>query len=281
MDNLKKLAYSAFYNVSFNPEGRAARFIADFESESAKIKGLCEKYGVNPERLLKKHYDLSAAYLSSESRCASGAVVGFGKFPESKMEKRNKYAQNHLNRLCSFLENVENVLIKITRKQETQDDKRAKWVKEIEQLKAKQARMKEINGLIRKGQMKEAEEKLGRPLVRDCFGFLGFAPFHLRNNLANIKRLEAQVAQIDAARANKAQSGFSFEGGRVEFNAEEIRYNIFFDKKPNDDLRGRLKSHGFKWSPRRGAWTRGAKTISIITIKDILGEGIKNEKAKI
>lgn len=270
MENLKKMAYSAFYNVSFDPEKRAERFIQDFESESAKIKGLCEKYGVSPERFLKKHYDLSAAYLSSESRCASGAVVGFSNFPDRRMEKRNQYAHNHLSRLCSFLENLEKILIKITRKKETQDDKRAKWVKEIEKLKEEQALMKEINALIRKGQIKEAEAKLGRPLVRDCFGILGFAPFRLKNNLANIKRLEAQVFQIDAARATKAESGFSFEGGRVEFDAEEIRYNIFFDVKPNEDLRASLKSHGFKWSPRRGAWTRGAKTIRIDTIKKLI-----------
>lgn len=32
----------------------------------------------------------------------------------------------------------------------------------------------------------------------------------------------------------------------------------------------KLKSHGFKWSPRRRAWTRGAKTIRVETVKKIL-----------
>ena len=270
MENLKKIAYSAFYHVSFDPEKRAARFIQDFESEASKIKGLCEKYGVNPERFLKKHYDLSTAYLSSSSRCASWAITGPAKFPVRTMEKRTNYAHNNLNRLVYFRENLEKMLKRIVRRNETPDDKKAKWTAQIEALKSKQDMMKSVNALIRRGQIKEAAELAGGTLERDFLGRLGFPAYVLRNNLANIKRLEAQVAQIDAARATKAESGFSFEGGRVEFDAEEIRYNIFFDEKPGEDLRSRLKSHGFKWSPRRGAWTRGAKTIRIEAIKELL-----------
>lgn len=60
------------------------------------------------------------------------------------------------------------------------------------------------------------------------------------------------------------------ESGSVEFDCDEIRYNIFFDKRPEPEMREKLKWHGFKWSPCRGAWTRGAKRISIDTIKNIL-----------
>ena len=55
------------------------------------------------------------------------------------------------------------------------------------------------------------------------------------------------------------------------FDGDEIRWNISFDSIPEADMRTKLKSHGFKWSPRRQAWTRGAKTMSINTIKEILG----------
>ena len=48
----------------------------------------------------------------------------------------------------------------------------------------------------------------------------------------------------------------------TSFNAEEIRWNIFFDDIPNQERREKLKRNGFKWSPRRQAWTRGAKTMS-------------------
>ena len=37
-----------------------------------------------------------------------------------------------------------------------------------------------------------------------------------------------------------------------------------------EELKEKAKELGFKWSPRRGAWTRGAKTITVETVKKIL-----------
>lgn len=164
---------------------------------------------------------------------------------------------------------MKNILKKITRQAETQDDKKAKWLKQIEELKARQEMMKDVNKLIRQGKKEEAEKKYNITLERNWFGNYGFESFELRNNLANIKRLEDQVKTIDACR-EKSDGNFEFTGGKVEYDADKIRYNIFFDEKPDEIMRIKLKSHGFKWSPRRGAWTRGAKTISVETVKKIL-----------
>lgn len=270
MDNIKNLANRAFLNVSFNPEGRASSFVSEFENEKRRIIVLCGEYGVNPERFLEKHERLAASYLCSESRCASWAITGPARFPVRTMEKRTNYAHNNLDRLVYFRENLEKMLKRIVRRNETQDDKKAKWTAQIEALKSKQDMMKSVNALIRKGKIKEAEELAGGKLPQDFMGRIGFPAYELRNNLANIKRLEAQVKQIDSVRQNKAESGFEFAGGRVEFDPAEIRYNIYFNDIPAEALRSKLKSRGFKWSPKRGAWTRGAKTISINTIKDIL-----------
>lgn len=89
--------------------------------------------------------------------------------------------------------------------------------------------------------------------------------------MANIKRLESQIDQINKFR-DKNVDDYVFEGGHVEYDPEEIRFNIFFDDKPDEETRSRLKSRGFKWSPRRGAWTRGAKTITMKTIKELLSK---------
>lgn len=271
MNNLKEQARRAFYFVSFDPDKRGDRFVAEFESVNNHIKSLCNQYGVSPERFLEKHYKLATAYLASESRCASGAVVGFSKFPVARMEKRANYAHGHLERLVYFRENIEKTLKKITRRTETQDDKKARWIEKVEKLKALQEMMKDVNSMVRKGKIEEAYAKYNLECKRNFWGNYGFESYELRNNLANIKRLEEQIKQIDNVRENKAESGFAFEGGNVEFDAEEIRYNIFFDEKPNEETRAKLKSYGFKWSPRRGAWTRGAKTIRVETIKSILG----------
>ena len=43
-------------------------------------------------------------------------------------------------------------------------------------------------------------------------------------------------------------------GGEIKF--EENRINIYFDGKPDEDIRTKIKKAGFKWSPSRSVWTR-------------------------
>ena len=39
-------------------------------------------------------------------------------------------------------------------------------------------------------------------------------------------------------------------------NTAENRIQIFFDEKPDADLRTMLKGEGFRWAPSQGAWQR-------------------------
>lgn len=257
----------AFYNVSFTPEIRMEDFIKGFEGYKSEIIKKCAEYGVDSTRFVDKYFKLAMNYLNAQSRCASWAIVGPARFPVAKMEKRQKSVEKHLNSYCNF--DVERILKRITRQQETQDDKRAKWLKDIERLEALHAKMKTANALIRAGKKEDAELMFNCKFQPDFMGRVGFPDFELRNNLANIKRLKEQVALID--RKREQTGGFEFAGGRVEYDSQEIRFNIFFEEKPEEDLRTELKRNGFKWSPKRGAWTRGAKTISQARIKSILG----------
>lgn len=260
---------NAFDGVSFDPEKRLERFISDIESEDNKIDELCQQYGVDSQKLKDKHFRLALDYLCAQSRCLSWAITGPARFPVKTQEKRQATCEDRLNRLVYFEDNIEKYLKKITRQAETQDDKKAKWLKQIEDLKARQEMMKDVNKLIRQGKKDEAEKKYNITLEKNWFGNYGFESFELRNNLVNIKRLEDQIKTIDCCR-EKSGLNFEFAGGKVEYDAEEIRYNIFFDEKPDEIMRIKLKSHGFKWSPRRRAWTRGTKTIRVETIKKIV-----------
>lgn len=268
--SLQELAKSAFSATSFNPEARGEGFVRDYRAVQAQICDVCKKYGIAPDRLLQKHTRLSEAYLSAESRCASWAIVGPAKFPTAKMQKRAEFAHAHLDRLCRFVENIEKIVKRLAHKSESQDDKCARWKKELADRVRLQEKMKKVNRLIRQGKKAEAEALVGRALVVDFLGRLGYADYTLRNNLAAIRRLEKQIKLVDLAREKKADSGFEFADGRVEFDPVEIRYNIYFNDIPAEELRRTLKHAGFKWSPRRKAWTRGAKTIRVERIKEIL-----------
>ena len=50
--------------------------------------------------------------------------------------------------------------------------------------------------------------------------------------------------------------GWEFDGGTVEANQSDNRLQILFDSKPDEEIRAVLKSNGFRWSPKAGAWQR-------------------------
>ena len=52
-------------------------------------------------------------------------------------------------------------------------------------------------------------------------------------------------------------------------NAEYNRIQIFFDSKPDDDVRNELKRNGFKWAPSQGAWQRQINANGLFAVKRI------------
>lgn len=267
---------NAFYWVSFDPEKRLENFTNSFMSYLDSIEEECEKYGLPSGRFEKKLYDLAMKYLGSQSRCMSWAITGPARFPVRSQENRQRSSENNLNNYLDYVKNFEKLLKRITRRSESQDDKKAKWEKQIEERRKEQEIMKTFNREYKKDYQK-AFEKLPDYMKEEilsigrCWNIEKpyFLPFKLSNNLANIKRLEQQIKMIDKSRENKDGQEFEFDGGKVAFDSQEIRYNIYFDEIPPVEMRTKIKSLGFKWSPTRKAWTRNAKTISLENIKKI------------
>lgn len=77
----------------------------------------------------------------------------------------------------------------------------------------------------------------------------------LSNNNAEIHRIKTRIGTLTRQRETE-YVGWDFDGGVVEVNREDNRLQIFFDRKPEEDIRSILKSNGFHWSPRAGAWQR-------------------------
>lgn len=64
----------AFDGISFDPEKRIEQFIVGIDSENSKIDELCQKYGVDSQKLKDKYFKLALDYLYAESRCLSWTV---------------------------------------------------------------------------------------------------------------------------------------------------------------------------------------------------------------
>ena len=89
----------------------------------------------------------------------------------------------------------------------------------------------------------------------------GFPGYALTNNNAEIRRLKARIAavsnyqkEVEKVEETGEMPEFTFAGGRIVDNVPENRIQIFFDSKPEAEIRTRLKQNGFRWSPNNSAW---------------------------
>jgi hypothetical protein len=277
------ISQNPWRNVSFSPEERVKSFLESNETYQNSIVDYATKKGCTAEqieKIVKKMDKLAEEYLTAQSRCISSMITGPARFPVAKAESANKRVSEKGQAYYYLVQNYVKIIDRWTRPKHTQTDKKALWIEKIERLKKRQVAMKEANKMVRDkslndGKRFEAIKDLGfeedeakKVVFDDYFGHKGFAPYELSLNLSEIKRLKEQVALID--RLAEKLDGFDFEGGKVEFDQEDIRWNVFFDCKPDEDTRTRLKKNGFKWSPRRTAWTRLAKTMSKTRLETIL-----------
>jgi hypothetical protein len=69
---------------------------------------------------------------------------------------------------------------------------------------------------------------------------------------------------------SKTTTETEINGVRVINNVEDNRLQIFFDCKPPAEIRAKLKSRGFRWSPRNKAWQRKLSSSAESAAKSIL-----------
>ena len=140
-----------------------------------------------------------------------------------------------------------------------------KLTAKLEKCKELQTTMKEVNAYWRKlgtcigtpGITEAQAKKLDERIATTSYSWekQPFTSYDLTNNNAEIKRLEKRIVELTYNR-KIGFSGWEFEGGNAEINTDMNRLQLFFDEKPDDSQRAKLKSNGFKWAPSQGAWQR-------------------------
>ncbi len=137
-----------------------------------------------------------------------------------------------------------------------------KLAEKIERLEARQEMMKAANKLAQKGDA-EGLAALGyspasiNTMLNPTYSFekRGYQTWELSNNSANIRRLKDRLKQQTALESRETVETET-NGVRIVDNVDENRTQMFFDGKPSDDIRHKLKRAGFRWSPSQGAWQR-------------------------
>lgn len=140
----------------------------------------------------------------------------------------------------------------------------------IEYLKAAHEKHLKINAYIRKhGTAKGMEgitdlqaEKLdaeaaSSPWRRGCVFFTDNESADIRSKCKRLEQLKMHRAIAEEEKGEGLKHGtMEKEGLRLEENHEAARVQLFFDGKPDEETRAKLKANGFRWSPRFGAWQR-------------------------
>lgn len=131
---------------------------------------------------------------------------------------------------------------------------------QLAELEASQARMKAANLVLRK--LRTEEERLQALLEMGIDGRsagsvarFGKYTYHLTNNAANMRRIAARIAELEALASTEAVE-IEGQGWRYVEDADEGRIVLTFSGKPDEETRQKLKSSGFRWAPSRGEWGR-------------------------
>lgn len=147
----------------------------------------------------------------------------------------------------------------------------------INQLETVQNFMKSANRMVKK-QDKEGFLKLDGATAQvwdllnepDFLGNLGFSPYKLTNNNANIKRLKSRLETLKAL-AGQESTEEVIKGIRLVRNVDANRVQLFFPGIPSAEVRQSLKKrHGFRWCRTEGAWQRHLSNAGIYAAKGFL-----------
>lgn len=291
----KELLRQAHSGTSLDPEKRAESEKQFFEIEVEEVYTNLKQHAQTDkqkEELKDEMSRFQAKYaekyndtLAARGRLLSPMITGPANFPVRRNEKAYDSYENKVRANSVFREKVVSGITKRWRKENIVD---AGGESVLLKLKLKNAEdhqqhMKASNRILlnkkltEEGKVKKFMDDLGlsekeaRAMFKpDVMGTIGYAPYNLTNNNANIKRMKDRVTVMERNEQTETSSR-SFTGGKITDNREADRVQIFFDGKPDDDMRKKLKGSGWRWAPSNGSWQRKRTNNAIYSAKHITG----------
>lgn len=279
-----ELACRAHAGTSHVPEERGQQEIEQYVGMLTTDYALLEKYATTDEKraTLEAAWtqyhagfrDKYIALLEAKSRCVSPMIAGPSNFPTAQAAERSLSRDKRFEELSQYREHW---LTRIKRDLQPElapimaGDSDA-----IERLQAKlakaerwQGQMTLANATIRAhakngpdaqvaalvaleipGLTEANAQKLIKP---DFAGRIGFADYEISNNGAEIRRLRKRIEAVTKAKATPDTETIGTVA-RVEESLIDNRVRLFFDGKPDLEIRVRLRAAGFRWSPTIAAW---------------------------
>ena len=251
--------YNRFDEI-FSRDGLTDKQITFLEDRKLKYKELIEEAYNN--------------MLSNRAKFVPWNVSGRANYPADKMsgiaDRNMEKSIEWSGKINRFIENTIKMLDELTPIDIILEDYRnGKWKYgekissddpyAIEKLNAKLEYLEKYHTDMKASNRKARSEGRQAP----------FPPYMLTNNLATIKSVKKRIEELAAP---KEIGGFLFVGGEVVANYEVDRLQIFFDEKPDEEVRKELKSNGFRWAPSQGAWQRKLNTNALYSARKLFEE---------
>ena len=223
-----------------------------------KIDGLLDAYARKLAANMNKGYEITA-------RVPSNLIAGGSNFPVRKKEKQNAAADKNMEEYRE----IQGLLDKIRSTGMggiSADDPNAvsKLESKLAKLEQAQETMKAVNAYYRKNKTLDGCPHLSTEQIEKLKEAMSgsyranpkpFESYQLSNNNAEIHRLKDRITAL-TRRKELGYVGWEFDGGRVEANTADNRLQIFFDEKPDKEIREELKGNGFRYAPSAEAWQR-------------------------
>jgi len=263
---------------------KAAALVADKKQHTSPFyHGKLDAYLDIYAKRLAEYYN---AYYRNEASCPSVLISGGSNFPVNKKNKQNARRDS----LWEEYKTIEAILDKIKsigtgpvdltdpHARELLNDQLQKLQKKLEDDKALNAhyrKHKSFEGFP--GISPETATKLSADFAdtrQRCPWIDKPIPdYELTSLRGKIKRVQARIAELDKLQQAQAEPdpATDYDGFQLIRNAEENRLQIIFDEIPDPDMREKLKSNGFRWSPRNKAWQRQLTENAERAARSILG----------
>lgn len=285
LSHLQEAAVRSYYWTSFDPEKRGAQLVKDYSEELEQDIRELKTGGADDNAIndyTKRYERLFSSYLHAKSGTFSVLITGGSNFNTRRHQKANRSEERHYELFREWRARAKKAIIRKAQPAKTYASEILRYRVELSGMQRNHEKMKDANKRIK--QARQTGEDLTQYLINE----MGIAPhmidwtlkfgFGLQNNNANMKRVEERIKELEqkeALRQEAPEAEFSFSGGKVVFNYEADRIQIFFDNRPTPDELSAWKAKGltsFNWSPSNKAWQRKITPQAISATKRMFGK---------
>ncbi len=251
------------------------------EEYDAKREAKKERF----ERLAEKAKDESAQRYSSAmqmARTIDGQPILIGHHSEKRHRRDIERMDNNMRKSCELDDKAKYFerradAIESNRAIFSDDPSATEQIGEkIKRLEEQQRIMREFNKALRKDDMESmlnlgfSEQQILKLKTPDWCGRVGFADYKMTNNNANIRRLKQRLGKLQTQQSAETTEK-TINGIKIIDNVEENRLQMFFDGKPTEEIREKLKHSGFHWTPSSGCWQRFRSNGAMYQAEQIAG----------